>query len=562
VPHAKPTHRHVPLSALALTLALLAAGLVGGGASHAEPFMDGGYTTNATASPANVAVGGSVSINATITSSAALSALVDVEIYNPAGVKVGQQFFDNQSFSVNQTRSFPVSWTVPSGSAMGPYSVRIGIFAPGWTSIRHWNGNAAGFNVGSATSTPTPTPTPVGTPPPGTGLPPLPAGWPSRLELGMMSSPGDAAGMKATAPFGFRYQYLAGGVNTGGGWVTWNADGQFVTYYIQDSNAQGIRPAFTYYMMFQSSPGNGQSEAAGVYTNLQNAATMTAYYNDLKLFFQRAGAFPSTRVLLHVEPDLWGYIQQRAGNDNAASVSSKVASTGLPELAGLPETFAGFAQAIVRLRDGHAPNVQIGYHVSVWGTGTDIALSNSADITVDAAAARAASFYRSLGADFDLVVAEFSDRDAGFKEHQYRDGGNNWWDAEDFRRNVRFLSRFVAVAGRRVVLWQIPYGNTKMRAMDNTWGHYQDNRVEWLLDDPGRAHLAEYVQAGVIAFLFGQGAAGTTCPCDAMGDGVTNPAPISNNAQTSLTADDDGGFFRDRARSFYQDGPPRLPADR
>ena len=32
-------------------------------------------------------------------------------------------------------------------------------------------------------------------------------------------------------------------------------------------------------------------------------------------------------------------------------------------------------------------------------------------------------------------------------------------------------------------MWQIPLGNTKMRAQNNTWGHYQDNRPEWLLDD-------------------------------------------------------------------------------
>jgi hypothetical protein len=375
----------------------------------------------------------------------------------------------------------------------------------------------------------------------------------------MMSGPGDAAAMQQTAPFGYRYQYLAGGVNTGNGWATWNADGQFVTFYIQDSLDHAIRPAFTYYMLFQSAPGTGQSEADGTYANLQNRQTMTAYYTDLTLFFQRAGAFPSTRVLLHVEPDLWGYMQQRAGNDNAAAVPAQVAATGLADLAGLPNTFAGFAQAIVRLRDRYAPNVQLGYHISVWGTGTDIGLANPPDATVDTLGVRAATFYRSLGATFDLAVAEFSDRDAGFKAAQYGDGGASWWDAADFRRNVRFLTQFVAGAGTRVVMWQIPYGNTKMRAMNNTWGHYQDNRVEWLLDDPGRTHLTEYLQAGVIGFLFGQGAGGTTCPCDAMADGVTNPAPIGGNTRTSLNADDDGGFFRDRATAYYQAGAMTLP---
>ena len=81
--------------------------------------------------------------------------------------------------------------------------------------------------------------------------------------------------------------------------------------------------------------------------------------------------------MLHVEPDLWGFIEQRASNDDAATVPAVVASTGLPELAGLPNNVAGFAQAIARLRDRYAPNVLLGYHLSTWGTGNDIALSES-----------------------------------------------------------------------------------------------------------------------------------------------------------------------------------------
>ena len=75
---------------------------------------------------------------------------------------------------------------------------------------------------------------------------PLPAGWPSRLEIGLSDSPGGAAALRGTAPFGFRYQYLAGGANTGNGWATWNPNGDFARYYIQDSVASGIIPVFTY----------------------------------------------------------------------------------------------------------------------------------------------------------------------------------------------------------------------------------------------------------------------------------------------------------------------------
>jgi hypothetical protein len=417
----------------------------------------------------------------------------------------------------------------------------------------------------------------------------LPTGWPTLMELGMADSPGGAAAMHNTAPFRFRYQYLAGGVNTNQGWSTWNTNADFPTFYIQDSVAHGIIPVFTYYMLLQSKPAGGDESNAD-FTNLNNTATMTAYYNDLKLFFQKAGAFTGQRVVLHVEPDFWGYMQQRSTGDNAASVPAKVSETGIALLQGLPSNVSGFAQAVVKLRDTYAPNVTLAYHLSVWGTNVDISISNPPDFTVDALAARAASFYASLNANFDISFAEFSDRDAAFKQIIYGDQGVSWWDANDFRRCARFLKGFSTASLKRLVMWQIPYGNTRMLAQNNTWDHYQDNRVEWLLDDPTRAHLLAYKDAGVVAFLFGGGADGVTCACDAANDHVTNPAAIdANNMASELASpgtapsqvmrgsvptlvtpyagDDDGGYFRWRAWSYYQTGamplsgtsPPRTP---
>lgn len=405
---------------------------------------------------------------------------------------------------------------------------------------------------------------------------PLPAGWPARIELGMADSPGGAAALRATAPFLFRYQYLAGGVNTGSGWATWNTNGDFARFYIQDSVASGMVPVFTYYQLLQSRPGGG-GESDAVFANLNNTTTMTAYYNDLALLFQKAGAFTGQRVVLHVEPDFWGYMQQRSTTDAATTVPAKVSETGIPSLQGLPSNVAGFAQAVVRLRDAYAPNVTLGYHMSVWGTNVDVAISNPPDATVDALAVRAATFYKSLNANFDLSFAEFSDRDAAFKQYVYGDNGLSWWDAEDFRRSVRFLKQFSTTSNKRLVMWQIPLGNTRMRAQNNTWDHYQDNRVEWLLDEPSRTHLAAYRDAGVVAFLFGGGADGVTCACNAANDGVTNPTAINGNTMASelaapgtapvqvtrgsvptlatpYAADDDGGFFRWRAWAYYQAG--------
>ncbi len=399
---------------------------------------------------------------------------------------------------------------------------------------------------------------------------PLPSGWPKQLELGMADSPGGAAAMKNTAPFAFRYQYLAGGVNTGNGWANWNTNGDFARFYIQDSAASGIIPVFTYYMLLQSAPGGG-SESNADLTNLNNTATMTAYYNDLKLFFQKAGAFHGQLVVLHVEPDLWGYVEQASTNGDAATVAAKVSETGLTELAGLPSNVSGFARAVLKLRDAYAPNVVVAYHISVWGTGVDIAISNPPDATVDALAARAAAFYKSLGANFDLTFGEFSDRDSGFYQYVYGDGGQivvgcrrlspqraiprrlldrhqqaNRDVADPARRYAdaiaeqhhRSLSgqpsrmaarRTGADASRRV-----PRCRSRGISFRRRRGRY-DVRVRWpgrRRHQPGRVNGNSHVAAS----------------------GSGTPSFNGTTLTTPYAADDDGGFFRWKAWQYYQAG--------
>jgi hypothetical protein len=109
-----------------------------------------------------------------------------------------------------------------------------------------------------------------------------------------------------------------------------------------------------------------------------------------------------------------------------------------------------------------------------------------------------------------------------------------------------------------MVMWQMPLGNTKMRAMNNTWNHYQDDTVEWFLDDPGRSNLSAYARAGVIAFLFGGGAEGATCACDSAGDGITNPPPIGGNTGASLNATTTAGTSVSAA-AYYAAGALTLP---
>jgi hypothetical protein len=407
------------------------------------------------------------------------------------------------------------------------------------------------------TTTTTAAPTTTTTAPP-SGLPALPAGWPAGVQVGSADSPGGAASLRGVAPMAFRYQYLAGGANTGTGWSTWNPNGTFASNYIQESRQAGMVPVFTYYMMLQSSPGSTMGEPAGVYANITNSSTMAAYFNDLKLFFQRAKEAGGLTVI-HVEPDLWAYLQQRATNDDAKTVPMKVAGSGQADVTGLPDNAAGFAQAITRLRDRYAPNVALGYAFSAWAVGGDFVYGDPADSVVDAIGVRNGNFYKSMGAGFNVAFTDLSDRDAAFKQYVYGDGGGSWFTADDYRRSNVFIGAFVRTARMRVVIWQIPLGNTKMRAENNTWNHYQDNKVEWLFEDPSRSHLAAYANAGVVAFLFGRGSDGPTCACDANNDGVTNPAAINGNNRVSLNADDDGGYFKERVSLYYQTGALPLP---
>jgi hypothetical protein len=364
-------------------------------------------------------------------------------------------------------------------------------------------------------------------------LPPLPHGWPKTLQIGLADSPGGAAALRASAPFGFRYQYLAGGVNTGHGWATWNPGGTFASMYVRDSWAHKTVPVLTYYMLLQSNPAGGD-EAKVDLAHLRDAQLMQAYWTDVRLLFQRVrGTQP---VVVHVEPDLWGYIEQA----NAVALGS------------------AFAQQWVKLRNELAPNVILAYHMSGWGTKHDIVYEDPPDATVRAYAAESARFYRSLHAKFDVSFEDFSDRDAGFYE-KIQGNPNTWFTPADFHRHLLYGSTFVQLAGIRMAAWQIPLGNTLMQAMDDTWGHYQDNRVQWLLGDGARAHLRAYVNAGYVGFLFGGGADGTTCACDGQHDGVTNPAPIGGNTVASLSADDDGGYFRAQVRAYGRAGALRLP---
>jgi uncharacterized protein YfaS (alpha-2-macroglobulin family) len=86
-------------------------------------------------------------LRAAVTSATTTNALVDIEVYDPSGTRVFQRYYDNQSFTAGQTNTFSAAWTVPNTAATGTYTVRVGVFSPGWGTMYDWNDSAARFSV-------------------------------------------------------------------------------------------------------------------------------------------------------------------------------------------------------------------------------------------------------------------------------------------------------------------------------------------------------------------------------------------------------------------------------
>jgi len=105
------------------------------------------WSMKAVSSPGTVKRGGTLTLSATVSASAAATGLVDVEVYDPSGNKSMQKFWDRQSFSGTAAKSFSASFRVPVNAQPGTWKVKVGVFGPGWAGLLGWNDTAASFTV-------------------------------------------------------------------------------------------------------------------------------------------------------------------------------------------------------------------------------------------------------------------------------------------------------------------------------------------------------------------------------------------------------------------------------
>jgi hypothetical protein len=303
------------------------------------------------------------------------------------------------------------------------------------------------------------------------------------------------------------YVYLVG-YSDAGGWTTWNADGSFVTIHADAAARNGAVAMFTYYQM-------ALDYETGADT-LRDAARMAVWLADVRTLFERLGE-SGRPALVHFEPDLFGYLQQRMSDAGSMPDGYEARFGSAPECAGLPETAASFGACVAAIRDALAPEVKIALSASQWADWYDVT-DPSAD--VEGKARSVARFLASMGgAGLDFVVVETLDRDAGFWEAyggstsmcSATDGprGPVYWDETNatvpsFAQHLQWVRALTEELGLPALWWQTPFG-VPSDTCGGSDGRWRDNRVRYFFD-----HVDELIAAGGVGAVFGTGAGAQT----------------------------------------------------
>jgi hypothetical protein len=335
----------------------------------------------------------------------------------------------------------------------------------------------------------------------------------------------------AAAPFSLRYRYLSGGLFDGeeactsctsgctaggsscaagacGWWGCWQdtqlPPGEYVRAFVRSSLARGQVPMLTYYELLHAS---GVAEGAAEVAALADVALMRRYYGDWRTLLRAVG---SSRALLHVEPDLWGYLQHAARHQGRtpAQLPAAVASANPTDCSQLPNSVEGFGRCLVAMTRRYAPNARVAFHASGWATGIDVLLNRDASLDVAAEARKTADFLVACGArETDVVVVDAADRDAAWYERVQ--GRDRWWSATDtalphFAQALTWAQALSERIGRPHLWWQLPVGNM---SLPNTHQRWQDNRVDGFLD-----RMPEVSAAHGVGLAFGAGEGAQTTP--------------------------------------------------
>jgi hypothetical protein len=315
---------------------------------------------------------------------------------------------------------------------------------------------------------------------------PLPQriGWGSNA---WSENPGQDWQVNSGVPWDYVYQYITYG------WESWG--GSFVQRFVNQAWNKHFIPMVTVYLILGTPPDCG--EGGSCYAQkLKNASAVKAYLDSLKRAAQEAaGAKP---VIFNIEPDFYGYMQQLSNDASRPAGVQPNDPSSYPvalNISGYADTLAGFGRYLVDIIHTTAPNALVAPMASMWATNGDPQSVTDGE-AIEMSKETAAFIDAMGGAQADLLIAEWSDRDAG-------SGLRPWWDDSDQEtprptRAILWENALSQAANKRLLLWQIPVGNM---SLDNTCDHYRDNRAAYLF-----SHPRDLVDAGVMGVLFGGGA--------------------------------------------------------
>jgi tRNA A-37 threonylcarbamoyl transferase component Bud32 len=376
-----------------------------------------------------------------------------------------------------------------------------------------------------------------------------PSGWPRTVAIGWsdeVSGPAGIArrgGTLATAP-------------QSGTIVKWSAHaGAPLARFLRSAHRAGLLPYTDFYLL-RSLAASSKVEDANVdqlRAGLTEPALMRTYWHDVRRFLQVVG---STRqaVAIGVEQSVWPLLEQQLGFSGADPQTVRVAvrSSGLPELRSDGNDLLGFVHAWDALRNRYAPRALLGYELAPYGTNLDIAKSLPSRSAVVANARRSAEWYLLVSTN----AFDFAAFDVAYGEQGENPNVQASWSGAKKRALVIYVREWVRVAGRPVVLENVPQGNSVSRAIDERPYHWSDSWAQWLIGDRHFSGLRALRDVGVIGVDFGIGTGrDETCPCDAAHDGVTNGG---SGGVRSTSADDDGGYMAARVAALKRAGG--LPA--
>jgi len=334
----------------------------------------------------------------------------------------------------------------------------------------------------------------------------------NRLMVGMMPEEHDLFSWQNPALVDVRYIYIADAVPVtdqspatcaqnpqSRWWGCWSQPtGRHLTRFLELTERAQQIPMITYYTWAQT-VGEG-NPAQG----LQNANFLRAYFNDWRFLLGLVG---NRKVIIHSEPDLWGYFQQSQGGNNMPSAvqAADIAAASQNDCVGddFPNTLVGFSRCIIHMTRKYAPNALIGLHASFWSH-----WNQNAQIQ--------GQYLHELGADrTDFMTYEASDRDARFWLMQGRTDTWFYWPAEqDFTNYFNWAATLNSVDKKPMVWWQIPLGNeTQPNTPANDFvpqyerRGYWDNRVDYFL-----THGDALAARGFVLMAFGRGEGRQTNP--------------------------------------------------